>query len=135
MPSGFLGYIPFFSIFFSRLCQPTKIHGRIHTVFGNACVTKTVVELCQKFGSVEQGTSSEAQPGQAHIIATPGNVAKVERGFHVDRCWSICPSMLVRDIMLHNSAHHHVAHTVQDMLCFMCWEVLRHPPFTMYLLL
>ena len=51
-------------------------------VNGTEYVLKTrVVECHRMFRSGRQGTSSEAQPGQAHIVATPWTFVKWRKLF------------------------------------------------------
>jgi hypothetical protein len=59
----------------------------MHAVNGSACVS-VVVEL-YVFRSLGQGTSSEAQPGQRHIVAPPRIFAEVEEVVRTTRCLNI----------------------------------------------
>jgi hypothetical protein len=41
------------------------------------------------------------------------------------------PSMLTRGVItFHDNAHLHVARTIHDTLCSICWKVSNHPPYS-----
>jgi hypothetical protein len=66
--------------------QPIEINWKMHAVYVNACVSKTTIEWHQKYLSGQQGTSDEAQPGQAWVIA------KVEEAaYRLDLSLCYCP--------------------------------------------
>lgn len=67
-------------------CQAAKINGKMRVVYGNGTWLKDkLVEWLQKLRSGRQGTSDEARPSRAHIVATPDNVVKVEEAVREDR--------------------------------------------------
>ena len=61
----------------------------------------------------------------------------------VTKCFKICTKIKKKCqgnpthsiILLHNMAHPHVAHRVQDQVSAMQWEVLQHPVYSQGLLL
>jgi hypothetical protein len=56
-----------------------EIRAWMRAVNGSECALKAlVVDWHRMFRSERQGTSSEAQPGQSHVVATPGTFEKVE---------------------------------------------------------
>jgi transposase len=60
-------------------CQPAKIHQRMQTVYGNACVSKTTVnDWCRQFRQGRQSTADLARPGASRVATTPANIAAVE---------------------------------------------------------
>lgn len=68
----------------AKVCQLAEIHACMHAVNCSEYAFKTlVVELRMMFHSGRHGTSSEAKPGQAHIVARLETFAKIEEAFRV----------------------------------------------------
>jgi hypothetical protein len=70
----------------AKVCQLAEIHALMHAVNCSAYTLKTlVVELYPMFRSGRRGTSSETQPGQAHIVARLETFAKMEEALRLQR--------------------------------------------------
>lgn len=68
----------------TKVCRLTEILAFMPAVNCSAYAFKTlVVELRRMFRSGRHGTSREAQPGQAHIVARLETFSKIEEAFRV----------------------------------------------------